>query len=97
MVRTTVLAIAILCCIGVVSAAESKVPFEVGEKWVYKHDGPRPWGRGQDKVDGDRVREVVSVKEQEKVKLWVVKETYGTYDERPRRVYVDGKRMVPKQ
>lgn len=73
-------------------ASDHAEPFKVGEKWVYKHDGPRPFSWNLDPVDGDWVRSVVSVKGEGDQKIWTIEERYG--DSAGQGWNVDGDRHV---
>lgn len=95
--KGVVLATVVLFFAVAATASEEEQTFQVGEKWVYKHEGPRPGGMSQESIDGDRTREVISVEGSGENKRWVIKETFGEYDDRPSRAYVDSKRLVTKR
>lgn len=59
------------------------VSFSVGEKWVYDHEGPRPWRPPTETVYGDRVREIASTSTSNDETTWKVVEKWGTYDGSP--------------
>jgi hypothetical protein len=87
----------IVCCISLVAIASEKAdPFAVGEKWVYKHDGPKPMSWNNQKIDGDMVRVVTGTTGEGEQKRWIIKETYGTADERPTSSYIDSKKQYSK-
>ncbi len=89
--------ILIVCCISMGAIASDKTdPFTVGEKWVYKHDGPKPMSWRNEKINGDMVRVVTGIKGEGEQKRWIIKDTYGTADERPTSSYIDSKKQYSK-
>ncbi len=88
----------IVCSISLGAiAAEKADPFAVGEKWVYKHDGPRPMSRSSDQIEGDRIQVVTEIRGEGEKKLWIIKETYGADDERPTSYYIDVNKQYAKR
>ncbi len=68
--------------------------WKVGEKWIYEHEGSRPSFRPDQVIDGDRVREVLSIKGEGDQKRWLLKEQWGKNDERPLTLHMDSKKMI---
>jgi hypothetical protein len=88
----------IVCCISLGAIASEKAdPFAVGEKWVYKYDGPKPMTRSSDKFEGDRIQVVTEIRGEGEKKRWIIKESYGAADERPTSYYVDSKKQYAKR
>ncbi len=67
----------------------------VGEKWTFEHEGAMPWRPPEQKIQGDRVIEVVSVENEGDDKRWIIKEKWGT-DDRVSRLYVNNKKLIDK-
>jgi len=53
--------------------------FEVGQRWEYEHEGPRPGAVKTKVIDGRRILQVVSQVEQDGQTLWVIEERF-THD-----------------
>ena len=53
-------AVVLVVLLGAAVHAED---WKVGEKWVYKHEGPRPFSTASTTVNGDRTAEVVAIGE----------------------------------
>ena len=70
--------------------------WQVGEKWVYKHEGPRPFGDGSGVVKGDRTMEVTAVQGAGAEKRYLLKNLWGTEDPNPATSYVDPNHMIHK-
>lgn len=89
---TSILAISFLyASIGV-----NAEPLNVGETWVFKHEGARPMGPPNETIQGDRVREVVSTQGESEKKVWVIKEEWGENDNRVSYTFVNEKKMISK-
>ncbi len=93
--RVCLLLIVCFISLGAI-AAEKADPFAVGEKWVYKHDGPKPMSWRNEKIEGDMVRVVTGIKGEGEQKRWIIKETYGAADERPTSSYIDSNNQYSK-
>jgi hypothetical protein len=72
------------------------VNWKVGEKWLYKHEGSRPFSDSSTKVVGDRTLEVIAVKGEGKDKRYLLKNLWGTEDANPATSYIDPNNMVHK-
>ena len=80
----------------IVQAADNAVSLKVGETWIYQHTGPRPWSGNRDPIYGDRTVKVLSEKGEGAEKAWVLKETWGTYDDSPTNSTIDTNGMMGK-
>jgi hypothetical protein len=70
--------------------------WKVGEKWIYKHEGPRPYGDPSVKVIGDRMLEMIAVKGEGADKRYLLKNNWGTEDANPSTSYIDPNNMIHK-
>ncbi|MFB3784980.1 MAG: hypothetical protein ACE15F_01285 [bacterium] len=75
-----------------ISAADT---YRVGEKWVYQHDGPRPWANPENPVQGDRIATIVTSEGEGAEQLWVMKQQWGEEME-PAEMYFNRKKEVVK-
>ena len=51
-------------------------PFEVGQRWVYQHEGPRPGNIDPNIIDGEKILQVVSVFDVNEERQWVIEERF---------------------
>jgi len=72
------------------------VNWQVGEKWVYKHEGPRPYNNPSSTVKGDRTVEVTAIKGEGVEKRYLLKNMWGTEDANPATSYIDPNNMIDK-
>jgi len=70
--------------------------WKVGEKWTYKHEGPRPYADSSATVKGDRKVEVIAIKGEEEEKQYLLKNILGSEDPNPTTSYIDSKNMLHK-
>lgn len=70
--------------------------WKVGEKWTYKHEGPRPYGDGVGTVQGDRTVEVTAIKGEGAEKRCLLKNLWGTADVNPTTAHIDANDMIHK-
>lgn len=70
--------------------------WKVGEKWIYKHEGPRPYSDSSAMVKGDRTVEVAAIKGEEADKRYLLKINWGTEDANPATSYIDPNNMIHK-
>lgn len=70
--------------------------WKVGEKWTYKHEGPRPYADASATVKGDRKVEVIAIKGEEGEKQYLLKNILGSEDPNPTTSYIDSKNMLHK-
>ncbi|RJP32553.1 MAG: hypothetical protein C4527_05870 [Candidatus Omnitrophota bacterium] len=68
----------------------------VGEKWTYQHEGAVPWRSPDQQIDGDRIREVVSVQGEGEAKRWLISEIWGNESDRAGSQHVDAQRLYDK-
>ncbi len=70
--------------------------WKVGEKWIYKHEGPRPYSDSSTKVIGDRTLEVIAVQGEGADKRYLLKNSWGTEDANPATSHIDPNNMIHK-
>lgn len=70
--------------------------WKVGEKWTYKHEGPRPYADASATVKGDRKVEVIAIKGEGGEKQYLLKNILGSEDPNPTTSYIDSKNMLHK-
>lgn len=70
--------------------------WKVGEKWVYKHEGPRPYTGPSSTVEGDRTVEVTAIQGEGAEKRYLLKNWWGTGDANPATSYIDPNNMIHK-
>jgi hypothetical protein len=70
--------------------------WKVGEKWIYKHEGPRPFADPSVTVKGDRTVEVTAIKGKGAEKRYLLKNMWGKEDANPSTAYIDSKNMLHK-
>ena len=70
--------------------------WKVGEKWVYKHEGPRPFSDASNMVKGDRTAEVTAIKGEGANKRYLLKNVWGTEDANPTTSYIDPRNRLHK-
>jgi hypothetical protein len=84
--------ICLLCALAV--AQEAGGPFEVGQRWVYEHKGPRPGGMEPNAIDGQRILHVLGVVGEPNALRWVIEERYTNGPNVVGRLYVDAERLL---
>jgi hypothetical protein len=81
-------------------AVESEQGYQIGEKWVYQHEGPKieRWELSWDfdPFKGERTKEVMTVEKSNGKKYWVIKESFGAKDPVQTLHYVDERNLVVK-
>ncbi len=92
-VRVSIVFLIVGCLVGTVYAAD---PFSVGETWTYKHEGAIPMRPPDTTISGDRVREVIAIKEENEKKFWLIQEQWGDNDEWAGKMCVDANRMFSR-
>lgn len=70
--------------------------WKVGEKWTYKHEGPRPYADPSAMIKGDRTVEVTAIKGEGAEKQYLLKNIWGSEDPNPSTSYIDSKNMLRK-
>ena len=70
--------------------------WKVGEKWTFKHEGPRPFSDPTTKVEGDRTLEITAIKGEGDKKRYLLKNQWGTTDVNPATSYIDAKNRIHK-
>lgn len=68
--------------------------FEVGQQWVYRHEGPRPGSAEPNAIDGQRILHVVSKAREQSEVTWVIEERFSNDQGVIGRLYVNQMRML---
>jgi hypothetical protein len=63
---------------------------EIGQRWQYRHEGPRPGGIEPNAIDGERILSVVSSGEEQGGGPWVIEERFTREEKVTGRLYVGG-------
>jgi LPXTG-motif cell wall-anchored protein len=71
-----------------------KEPFEVGQRWEYKHEGPRPGSFEPNDIDGERIIHVVGVTEKPEGKQWIIEDRFTGDEKATGRIYVNQERLL---
>lgn len=50
--------------------------FEVGQRWEYRHEGPRPGDVEPNAIDGQRILRVISAADEPSGKQWIIEEQF---------------------
>ena len=95
MSRTNLSLIAVLAILLAGTGVHAE-DWKVGEKWTYKHEGPRPFSESSTKVEGDRTTEVTAIKGEGDAKRYLLKNRWGTSDVNPSTSYIDAKNLIHK-
>ena len=82
-----------LSCTAAWAGRIAKEGFEVGQRWTYRHEGPRPGGAEPNAIDGERVLHVIAVVEEQDGKQWVIEERF-TNSKDVVLLYVNEERML---
>ena len=70
--------------------------WRVGERWIYKHEGPRPFSTASTEVKGDRTVEVIAIEGEGLNKRYALKTVWGTEDQMPTTAYIDPNNLLHK-
>jgi len=87
------IAVALAILAGGTAYAED---WKVGEKWTYKHEGPRPFSDPSTKIKGDVTVEVTKIEGEGAAKRYLLKTVWGTEDANPTTTYIDPNNMIHK-
>ena len=86
--------LACLLCTAAWAVRTAAGQFEVGQRWEYRHEGPRPGSMDPNAIDGERILHVVAVAEGDGQKQWVITERFTNDPNVTARMYVSGERML---
>jgi hypothetical protein len=81
---------------ALVSGSVYAEDWQVGEKWTYQHEGPRPHSDGTTTVKGDRTVELTAIRGEGDQKRYLLKNQWGTEDANPATSHIDAKNMIHK-
>ncbi len=70
--------------------------WKVGQKWIYKHEGPRPHSNPPTTIKGDRTIEVTAIQGEGAAKRYLLKTMWGTEDASPSTSYIDPNNSIHK-
>lgn len=86
----SVLGVAIgLFCMSTAAAA-SMPRYELGQRWEYRHEGPRPGSMEPNAIDGERILWVVSSVGEPGAAQWVIEERFTRDEKVVGHLFVDG-------
>jgi hypothetical protein len=68
--------------------------FEVGQRWEYRHQGPRPGDMEPNVIDGERILHVISVADGQEGKQWVIEERFTHSKDVIGRLHVNQEQML---
>ncbi len=80
----------ILLCVAMAPAGHGT--YELGQRWVYQHTGPKPGSSEGEPIDGQRIAQVI--RHDPNDGLWIIEERYTNSSDPASRLGVDSKRMV---
>ena len=70
--------------------------WKVGQKWIYKHEGARPFSDPSVTIKGDRTVEVTKIEGEKTAKRYLLKTVWGTEDANPTTTYIDPNNLIHK-
>lgn len=70
------------------------IPFELGQRWVYNHEGPRPQAIEPNAINGQRILQVVSRDARSGQAVWGIEERFTGDPNVVGRLYVDEERRL---
>lgn len=73
---------------------DAKEPFEVGQRWEYKHEGPRPGSFEPNDIDGERIIHVIGAIEEPEGKQWIIEDRFTGDEKATGRIYVNQERLL---
>jgi hypothetical protein len=79
-----------LLCATAWGTSSSRAAFEAGQRWVYRHEGPRPGSMEPNAIDGERILWVVSSVGEPGAVQWVIEERFTKDEKVVGRLFVDG-------
>jgi hypothetical protein len=83
-----------LFCIEAWAGQEAKEPFQVGQRWVYQHEGPRPGSMEPNAINGERIMHVIGVVEEPEGKQWIIDERFTKDENVISRLHVNVERLL---
>jgi len=83
-------AMSILLCVALTPAGHGA--YEVGQRWVYQHSGPKPGSFEGEPIDGQRIAQVIGHDPNDG--LWIIEERYTNSSDPASRHHIDPNRMV---
>jgi len=83
-----------LLCVATWARQDANEPFEVGQRWEYRHEGPRPGGIEPNEIDGERIMHVIGVIEEPEGKQWIIEERFTKDKNAIGRLYVNEEHLL---
>ena len=83
-----------LLCTAMWAGQDVNEPFEVGQRWVYKHEGPRPGSIEPNDIDGERIMHVIGVVGEPEGKQWIIEDRFTGEEKATGRIYVNSERLL---
>jgi hypothetical protein len=75
-------------CATAWTAPTAQAEFEVGQRWQYRHDGPRPGSVEPNAIDGERIVQVLSAVDEPAGTQWTIEERFTRDPRIVARLYV---------
>jgi hypothetical protein len=89
------LLIGLLCAVAWPEQAVRE-SFEVGQRWEYRHQGPRPGDMEPNVIDGERILHVISVADGQEGTQWVIEERFTNSRNVIGRLHVNQEQMLTR-
>jgi hypothetical protein len=86
------IAVGLFCMVTAVAAPKPR--FEPGQRWQYRHEGPRPGSDAPNAIDGERILLVTASDEEQGGGQWVIEERFTNDEKTTSRLYVDGSGLL---
>jgi len=83
-----------LACSAVCAGQATAGPYEVGRRWVYRHEGPRPGSVEPNAIDGQRILHVISETQEQGERSWAIEERFTNDPNVIGRLHVSETRML---
>jgi len=83
-----------LACSAVCAGQATAGPYEVGRRWVYRHEGPRPGSVEPNAIDGQRILHVISETQEQGERSWAIEERFTNDPNVIGRLHVNEARML---
>lgn len=87
-------AVVCLFCTAAWAGQVAEEGFEVGHRWEYRHEGPRPGSMEPNAIDGERILHVIALVEGNGRRQWVIQERFTNDPNVTARLYVSEERML---
>lgn len=83
-----------LACSAACAGQATAGPYELGRRWVYRHEGPRPGSVEPNAIDGQRILHVISETQEQGERSWAIEERFTNDPNVIGRLHVSEARML---